>query len=131
MDTTDNNNIDFQDKQEYRHLPAILRIAIRITAFKPPVLKHFKSSLADYNKALEIIVTTDGPIPAIASSPVLHIGNSAPIPVYEQIKGKDNVYRFLAFQWEDLKQGETIFFSWYNDGPQRWIKTKFTFKIAG
>jgi hypothetical protein len=130
MDTTDNNNVEFQKDHDYRHLPVIIRITIRVVDYKPPVLKHFISSLADFNKALELIVTTDGPIPIIASSPVLHIGNSAPIPLYEQIKNKENAYRFLAFQWENLKQNDTIYFGWYNDQPAKRIKTKFKFKIS-
>jgi hypothetical protein len=131
MDSTNNNTPEFDQRRDYRHLPMIVSIDIREVDFRAPKLKHFRSSLEEFNKALEFLVTTDGPIPAIASSPVLHVGQSAPIPLYEQVKGKENTFSFLAFKWGDLKPGEAIFWGWYNDPPDRWIKTKFTYKISG
>ena len=112
------------EKQNFR-LPQIKDIKIKEIPYKPPKLRYFKSSSSKYSKAIEFTVTTDGPIPVRALSPVLYVGK---IPVIESEAIKENVYRFFAFETNELKDNEQIYFGWYGESEEQRLKTKFTYR---
>jgi hypothetical protein len=106
-------------------LPDIMEIKIKLIPYQPPKLRHFKSYLSRYSKAIEFLVKTNGPIPIRALSPVLYVGN---VPVTESGRVKENVLRFLAFELAQLKDGEAISLGWIGQTKDTRIQTKFQYK---
>lgn len=119
------NNMEYNGQEQNFQLPQIKDIKIKLIPYKPPKLRYFKSSFSKYSKAIEFTVLTDGPIPVRALSPVLYVGK---IPVIEGGAIKENVYRFLAFETDKLKDNEPIYFGWHGDPEELRTKTKFTYK---
>lgn len=111
-------------KQNFQ-LPQIKEIMIKEIPYNHPKLRYFKSSSSKYSKAIEFTVTTDGAIPVRALSPVLYVGK---IPIIEGGAIKENIYRFLAFETNEFKDNEPIYFGWYGDQEGLRIKTNFTYK---
>ena len=109
-------------------LPQIENIEIKLIPYEAPKLRCFKSSFSKYSQAIEFIITTDAPIPVRALSPVLYIGE---IPLTEGETIKENLYRFLAFEINQLKDNTPIYFGWQGDRKEQLRKTKFVYKRPG
>lgn len=86
-------------------LPNILEMRISLIPYQAPKLRHFESYLTRYTRAIEFLITTDGPFPVRALAPVLYVGE---VPVVESEGVSDNVYRFLAFEFDPLKENAPI-----------------------
>jgi hypothetical protein len=109
-------------------LPQIENIEIKLIPYEAPKLRYFKSSFSKYSQAIEFLITTDAPIPVRALSPVLYIGE---IPLAEGETIKENSYRFLAFEINELKDNTPIYFGWQGDRKEQLRKTKFVYKRPG
>jgi hypothetical protein len=121
--------MEYKGQKQNFQLPQIKDLKIKEIPYKPPKLRYFQSSSSKYSKAIEFTVTTDGPIPVRALSPVLYVGK---IPIIEGGPIKVNLYRFLAFETNKLKLNEPIYFGWFGDPQGLRIKTKFIYKgLAG
>jgi hypothetical protein len=107
------------------NLPEIQDIRIRRIPFEPPKLRNFKSVLAEYKEAVEILVSTNGPIPARALGPALFIGD---VQIIESQQVETNLYRFLAFDIEQLKPGAAIRWGWIDDHEEQRQRTKFRYE---
>jgi len=118
-------NMENNGQKQNFQLPQIKDIKINQIPYTPPKLRYFKSSFSKYSKAIEFTVITDGPIPVRALSPALYVGK---IPVIESEAIKENVYRFLAFETNELIDNEPIYFGWYGDPEELRTKTKFRYK---
>jgi hypothetical protein len=106
-------------------LPQIENIEIKLIPYEAPKLRYFKSSFSKFSRAIEIIITTDAPIPVRALSPVLYIGETS---LTESEIIKENSYRFLAFEINELKDNTPIYFGWQGDRKEQLSKTKFVYK---
>jgi hypothetical protein len=115
------NNTQNQNFQ----LPTIKDMQIKLISYEPPKHRYFESSFSKYTQAIEFIVVTDSPIPVRALSPALYIGK---ISVTEGESLSENEYRFLAFEINELKDNEPIYFAWQGDPEELRIKSKFTYK---
>ena len=109
-------------------LPQIENIEIKLIPYEVPKLRYFKSSFSKYSQAIEFLITTDAPIPVRALSPVLYIGE---MPLTEGETIKENSYRFLAFEINELKDNTPIYFGWQGDRKEHLRKTKFVYKRPG
>jgi hypothetical protein len=109
-------------------LPQIENIEIKLIPYEAPKLRYFKSSFSKYSQAIEFLITTDAPIPVRALSPVLYIGE---MPLTEGETIKENSYRFLAFEINELKDNTPIYFGWQGDRKEQLRKTKFVYKRPG
>jgi hypothetical protein len=109
-------------------LPQIENIEIKLIPHEAPKLRYFKSSFSKYSQAIEFLITTDAPIPVRALSPVLYIGE---MPLTEGETIKENSYRFLAFEINELKDNTPIYFGWQGDRKEQPRKTKFVYKRPG
>jgi len=107
-------------------LPEVIDMRIKLIPYHAPRLHHFKSKFADYDKAIEFLVKTDGPFPARALSPALFVGD---VQIIEGEVVDKNTRRFLSFEFDQLQEGAPISFGWQGD-PQDWRKTtKFQFQL--
>ena len=122
------NNMENNRPKQNFQLPQVKDIKINLIPYTPPKLRYFKSTFSKYSKAIEFKVTTDGPIPVRALSPALYVGK---IPVIEGEVITENVYRFLAFETNELIDNEPIYFGWYGDPEEPREKTNFTYKKPG
>ncbi len=106
-------------------LPDILDIQIRRIPYEPPKLRNFRSVLAEYSEAVEFIVRTSAPVPVRAMGPALFIGDTM---VIESQEIEKNVYRFLAFNVDNLVIGSSISFGWIGDPAEDRKATNFTYR---
>ncbi|WP_018619739.1 hypothetical protein [Spirosoma luteum] len=120
------DNIAIQDSVPNYRLPNILSVKAKRINYSAPKLKYFTSSLANYDQAIEIIVTTDAPIPIRADMPVLYIGEARTIEV-EAIDEK--TYRFLVVDITKLNENDPIAWQWMMQPGEKPIPTKFRFSL--
>jgi hypothetical protein len=109
-------------------LPGILDVQIRQIPFEAPKRRYFESKLAKYNEAIEFMVKTDGAIPTRALSPVLYVGE---VTVIEGQRVEENVYRFLAFELDQLEEGTPISLGWPGQPPEQRQETEFRYELPG
>jgi hypothetical protein len=108
-------------------LPYIQELTIRRIKYSPPETKYIKSPLARYNEAVEFTVTVDEPFQARAVTPILYVGDE---PVTEALAtDHKTVYRFLAFEFERLKEGAPISIGWPGQAEPR-EKTGFEYSLG-
>ncbi len=109
-------------------LPRILKMRIRLIAFEPPQLEHFKSSLSRFKQAIEFLVETDGPIPVRDYGPALFVGD---VEVHESERLGEKAWRFLEFHPKMLKRGAPISWGWMKDPKKRRLHTPFKYELEG
>ncbi|MFA5924545.1 MAG: hypothetical protein WC856_25205 [Methylococcaceae bacterium] len=101
-------------------LPKILNIEVTRVRFREPRPYYVGQERIESSTGVELLIRTDGPIPIRALSPALYIGKAA-IDAYEEIG--TNVYRFIAYRVDELKEGAPISFGWLNSAQT--FKTEF------
>ena len=107
-------------------LPEIQDIQIRRVPFRPPERRNFESSLAKYKEAVEFLVSTDGSVPARALGPVLFVGD---VKVIESQEVDKNLYRFLVFDFDHLRSGAPISWSWLSEPKEERRVTRFRYEL--
>jgi len=107
-------------------LPRVVDIRIQATEFEPPRLSNFDSALSRTGDAVELVVTTDGPIPIRALGPALFIGET---PVTEVTEVETNTYRFVATTREGLRDGAPISLGWTGQRSAEAKDTEFRFEL--
>lgn len=120
-----NKNMEHNTQNQNFQLPSIKDIQITLIAYDAPKHRYFESSFSKYTQAIEFTVMTDAPIPVRALSPALYVGK---IAVTEGESLNENEYRFLAFEIDELKDNEPIYFAWQGEPEELRIKTGFTYK---
>jgi hypothetical protein len=108
-------------------LPDIIKVNIRRIRFNPPEYKLIESVLAEYDTAIEFMVSLDGELDLQRSlTPVLLIGKAE---VHVSERTGPNEYRFLAFPFdeEDMRDGDVIGLAWPG-APSSARPTRFTYK---
>ncbi len=124
--TTDATSREPSSPRPQWKLPNILDVRIRRIPYQPSELRYFQSYLAKYQEAIEFLVKTDGPIPIGGLSPVLYVGD---MEVTESEGVEENAYRFLAFEFDQLKEGASISLGWPNQPKEQRLETKFRYKL--
>jgi len=109
-------------------LPEIVEVRIKRIPYKAPKLRYFESYLAKYNEAIEFLIKTDGSFPIRSLSPVLYVGNE---PVTESEAIEENVCRFLALEFDQLKEGAPISLGWPGLPKVKRKETKFRYNLPG
>jgi len=107
-------------------LPDILHVRIKRIRYRPPKRRYFESYLATYSEAVEFLVETNGPFPMRALSPVLYVGDVA-VTENEGVRG--NVYRFLAFEFDQLEKGAPISLGWPGQPEEQRGESKFRYEL--
>jgi hypothetical protein len=105
-------------------LPAVLGVTARRTRFEPPRHRNFESSLPPLDSTVELLVETDGPIPARALSPVLYVGD---VPVTEVSAQDETHYRFVAMAPDQLRVGAPVTLGWSGLAAER-VETGYRFE---
>ena len=123
---TNQDNIEIRDSVPDYRLPTILSVKARRIRYTAPKLKYFTSSFAKYDEVIEIVVTTDAPIPIRADSPMLYVGEEKTVEM-EIIDEK--TYRFLLFDTDKIKENDNISWQWMTQQREKPIATKFKFSL--
>jgi hypothetical protein len=107
-------------------LPVVRSIEIRRVDYQPPRRRNFESAFAEVREAIELLVTTAGPIPMRALGAALYVGGTA---VVEMQRVDETHYRFLAFDLDGLEDGAPIALGWTGDRREERRPTKFRFNV--
>jgi hypothetical protein len=107
-------------------LPLVRAIEIRRIDYEPPRRRNFESALAGVREAIELLVTTAGPMPRRALGATLYVGDVA---VTEMQRVDDTHHRFLAFDPDSLEDGAPIALGWTGDRPEERHPTEFRFRV--
>jgi hypothetical protein len=126
--TTDATNREPNVPHPQWKLPDILDIKITRIPYQAPKPRYFETYLAKYTEAIEFLVKTTGPLPIRALSPVLYVGD-VPINEYEVVG--ENIFRFLAFEPDQLVEGAPISLGWPGQPPEKRIKTRIRYELNG
>jgi len=121
------NPLPAEPRPDWR-LPSIIDIRIRRVRFRPQKLKHFKSSLTRFKKAVEFKVKTSGPMPLRALSPALFVGETQVIES-EPVDSDGTSLRFLSFSPETLPPGAPISWGWIGSARKDRQTTKFKYGL--
>lgn len=106
-------------------LPKILKLTIRRIRYQAPKLKHFQSSLAQFDQAIEFTIETDGDIPTRSYGPALFVGE---VEINHSERLDERTWRFLQFEPKKLKRGAAISWGWMKDPKKKRIRTKFRYE---
>lgn len=109
-------------------LPELVDVQTRLVPYAPRKYRHFDSELPTPGQAVEIVATTDGPIPIRNLGPVLYVGRAV-VTECEQVE--ENRYRFLALEPEALQPGRPITLAWSGEPPPRRPSRKFVYALPG
>jgi hypothetical protein len=126
--TTDMSGKEERGVPLWWSLPEIVDIKIMRISYQGPKRRFFVSYLAKYTEAIEFLVKTTGPLPIRALSPVLYVGD-VPINEYEVVG--ENIFRFLAFEPDQLVEGAPISLGWPGQPPEKRIKTRIRYELNG
>lgn len=110
-----------------RRLPNILKMRIRRIPYEPPKRRYIRSPYDQYREAVEFVVLTDEPFQIRALSPILIVGDVRVEDV--EAGGEQNIFRFLAFQIDSLKDGAPIYIGWSGDTAEDLRPTGFVYHL--
>lgn len=106
-------------------LPEIVGVeAVRMRYDRPRVY-YADRKRREAREAVEIMVRTSDEFPIADVSPALFVGE-VPLVEYEGVG--PNLYRFFAFQFEKLREGEPISLGW-PDSPEHKVRTNFHYQV--
>lgn len=110
-------------------VPKVVDIKINLVTYKPQELKYIESTFAKFNEAAEILVKMNRDIAIFGElHPTLLIGN---YEITEMNLVDNRTFRFLAFNVDKIRDGESILFGWYG-APEEFRKdTGFKYKLPG
>ncbi|MEM7393322.1 MAG: hypothetical protein AAF492_13340 [Verrucomicrobiota bacterium] len=109
--------------KQKRVLPDILEVKTTLVHFKEPITEYQGPEAVQQEKAVELLVTTSGPLQARAVTPVLMVGN---VVVCDYKTVGPNTYCFQACQVDALEEGAEIRLEWPDHLKRRGAPT---FKI--
>jgi hypothetical protein len=126
MDTSDRQPPERSPAEpDINRLPKVVAIESALRTYREPRLRTRRSEVVSVDRAVEVTVETDGPIPERALGPVLVIGATE---VTESERLGPTRYRFYAYDFEQLKPGSPIRLGWYRQTNQS-RRTGFTFEL--
>ena len=83
--------------------------------------------LSQAHEAVEILLETSEPFPERALSPALYVDD---VELTESQQVGDTLYRFYAFDFEDLKEGGVVSIGWMGQ-PQLRKPTQLRYQVTG
>ena len=108
-------------------MPRVVDIKINLITYKPQELKYIESIFTKFNKAAEILVKMNRDIAIFGELyPTLLIGN---YEITEMNMVDNRTFRFLAFNVDKLRDGESILFGWYGASEEFRKDTGFKYKL--
>ena len=107
------------------HLPEVSSVEVLRVRYDKPRVYYLGKERQEAREAVEIMVRTVGEFPVRALSPALFIGD---IPIIEYAIAGPNLYRFYAFNFQDLPDGAPISLGW-PQFPERRVKTRFRYQV--
>ena len=106
------------------HLPEIANIQIVHAQYPVPEVRYEGGQRIEYWEAVELLVQTVTPFPVRALSPALFVDDTV-VESYETLG--ENLYRFFAFDFQNLLAGGTISLGW-PQAPEQKVDTGFTYQ---
>lgn len=97
-------------------LPTIREVRAARVRVEPPVRRNFRAAPGEPRDALELVVTTDRPIPTRALGPVLYVGDVA-VPGSGALDA--TTYRFVALEPDALPPGAPMRLGWSGEAPEQ------------
>ncbi|KKO19559.1 MAG: hypothetical protein DCC43_10110 [Candidatus Brocadia sp.] len=107
-------------------LPAVLNVVSKHIRYREPQHRLIGLKIVEATEAVEIVIDTDDEFPVGALSPVLYVGEIS-IPHYKWVS--ENRYRFIAFDFQNLREGVPIFLGWPGR-PETRVETRFRYRLG-
>lgn len=106
-------------------LPAIVSVEASRVRYDPPRRHYVGKDSVEIRDGVELLVRTTAPLPVLAITPVLFIGDTI-ISDYKVVA--PNLYRFFLFDVERITPGAPIALGW-PFAPRTIQPTNFRFEI--
>jgi hypothetical protein len=110
-----------------RQLPKVLAVEAKLVHYQKPMIYYVGPQRKETRDAVEINVRTAGEFPVRALSPALFIGE---VPIIEYAIMGPNLYRFFAFEFQNLQEGAAISLGWPQFPAQK-VPTGFQYQLGG
>jgi hypothetical protein len=107
-------------------LPRVLEVRAEQVRYPEPRVYYVGQERREAREAVELLVRTAMELPARALSPALYVGET---PVVEYETAGDRLYRFFAYEPEQLQPGAPISLGWPRR-PRRRMATGFSYQPA-
>lgn len=108
-------------------LPMIVGVEAVRVHYERPRVYYAHRQRREAREAVETMVRTADRLPIASISPVLFVGE---VPLVEYEGAGPNVYRFFAFQFERLREGDPISLA-LPYSPERKVRTNFRYHVKG
>ncbi|MGH8627802.1 MAG: hypothetical protein ACREYC_21845 [Gammaproteobacteria bacterium] len=108
-------------------LPQIVGVEAVRMRYERPRVYYADRQRREAREAVEIMVRTSEELPIADVSPALFVGE---VPLVEYEGAGPNVYRFFAFQFEKLREGDPISLGWPYS-PEHKVRTNFRYHVKG
>lgn len=108
-------------------LPTVIGVKAVRVRYKRPRVYYLRRQRREAREAVEIMVRTADRLPIASISPTLFVGE---VPLVEYEGAGPNLYRFFAFEFTKLRQGDPISLGWPYF-PERKVRTKFRYQPGG
>ena|SRR2546428_13962251 len=108
-------------------LPMIIDVKAVRVRYERPRVYYLHRQRREAREAVEIMVRTADRLPISSISPALFVGE---VPLVEYEGAGPNVYRFFAFEFAKLRQGDPISLGWPYS-PERKVRTNFRYQPRG
>jgi hypothetical protein len=105
-------------------LPMIIDVKAVRVRYERPRVYYLNRQRREAREAVEIRVRTAERLPISSISPALFVGE---VPLVEYEGAGPNVYRFFAFEFAKLRQGDPISLGWPYS-PGRKVRSNFRYQ---
>lgn len=122
--TSDETRADIQTGKQSL-LPQIVGVEAARVRYDRPRVYYVGRQRREASEAVEIMVRTSREMPARNLSPALFVGE---VPLIEGEWVGPNLYRFFAFEFEKLREGDLISLGWPHS-PEYKERTNFRYQI--
>ncbi len=109
-------------------IPRIIELTVTRAPFAAPQLRHFESSLSEFDEAIEFHVRTDEPMPSSNLPILLYVGD---VTLTEMRSTEHLQYVYYAFDEERLKIGAPITLALQNTPPEARGKAAYVYQGPG
>lgn len=106
-------------------LPEIVGVEAVRVRYDLPRVYYADRQRREAREAVEIMIRTSDELPIADISPALFVGE---VPLISYEGAGPNLYRFFAFDFAKLRQGDSISLGWPSS-PERKVRTNFRYQI--
>lgn len=108
-------------------LPEVISVRAVRVRYDEPRTYAIGPRLAEAREAVEILLETSEPFPDRALSPALYVDD---VELSESQQLGDTLYRFYAYDFENLNEGGVISIGWMRQ-PQPRKRTALRYEVSG